>query len=336
MHRDHALLADRAEHSSGRYARLWARVRPWVVGAFFVLVAGLLLRLSRTIDWAQAWQSLLAYRPGTLLLGAGLALASYAVYCTYDLLGRHQTGHGLPAARVIGIGFVSYAFNLNLGSLVGGVAMRYRLYSRLGVGVGAITEVLALSLITNWLGYLFVGGLVFALSPLQLPPQWKIGNGGLHLLGAGMLVAAAVYIGACWLAKRRTWRVRGRDFELPSGRIAVGQLGLSSVNWMLIAGVVFVLLRDAVDYVTVLAVLLIAAVAGVVAHIPAGLGVLEAVFLALLSHRAGQGELMAALLAYRALYYLAPLALATIVFATTGMGARPKVVRQADTARRGT
>ena len=28
--------------------------------------------------------------------------------------------------------FVSYVFNLNLGSLVGGVAFRYRLYSRLG------------------------------------------------------------------------------------------------------------------------------------------------------------------------------------------------------------
>ncbi len=169
---------------------------------------------------------------------------------------------------------------------------------------------------------------VFALSPLQLPPDWRIGNGGLHLLGAGMLVAAAVYIGACWRAKRRTWCLRGRDFELPSGRIAVGQLALSSFNWMLIAGVVFVLLRDAVDYVTVLAVLLVAAVAGVVAHIPAGLGVIEAVFLALLSHRAGQAELVAALLAYRALYYLAPLALATIVFATTGMGKRPAPARR--------
>jgi uncharacterized membrane protein YbhN (UPF0104 family) len=309
--------------ASGRWQRVWVRLRPWAIGAFFALVAGLLVHLSHGIDWSQAGQSLRAYRPGTLLLAAALAFASYAVYCTYDLLGRHQTGHGLPAARVVGIGFVSYAFNLNLGSLVGGVAMRYRLYSRLGLGVGTITEVLALSLITNWLGYLFVGGFVFAISPPRLPPDWKVGNGGLHLLGIGMLIAVAVYVGACWRAKRRTWRLRGRSVELPAGRIALGQLALSSVNWMLIAAVVFVLLRGRIDYAAVLAVLLAAAVAGVVAHIPAGLGVLEAVFLALLSHRAGQGELMAALLSYRALYYLVPLALATVVFATTGMGAQP-------------
>jgi uncharacterized membrane protein YbhN (UPF0104 family) len=41
----------------------------------------------------------------------------------------------------------------------------------------------------------------------------------------------------------------------------------------------------------VLGVLLISCVAGVVAHIPAGLGVLEAVFLALLHGQLGQGTL---------------------------------------------
>lgn len=308
----------------GRIARLWPRVRPWAIGAFFVLVAGLLVRLSETIDWHEARRSLHDYRWPTLLGAAALALASYAVYCTYDLFGRRQTGHHLPAARVLGIGFVSYAFNLNLGSLVGGVAMRYRLYSRLGLGVRTITEVLALSLVTNWLGYLAVGGLVFAVSPLELPPDWRLGNRGLHFLGAAMLAVAAVYVGACWRATHRGVSVRGYRIELPALRIALGQLGASALNWLLIAGVVFVLLRGAVDYPTVLAVLLIAAVAGVVAHIPAGLGVIEAVFLALLSHRAGQAGLVAALLAYRALYYLVPLALATILFAATGMGARPR------------
>lgn len=42
--------------------------------------------------------------------------------------------------------------------------------------------------------------------------------------------------------------------------------------------------------------------------IPAGLGVLEAVYLALLSGSVKQGALMGAVLAYRVLYYLVPLA----------------------------
>jgi uncharacterized membrane protein YbhN (UPF0104 family) len=315
-----------SRHDGPRRTR-WARIKPWLVGAFFVLVAVLLVRLSRNVDWALAWQSIRSYQPGTLAIAAALALASYAVYCGYDLLGRHHTGHGLPVVRVAGVGFVSYAFNLNLGALVGGVAVRYRLYSRLGLDTAVTTQVLALSMLTNWLGYLLVGGMVFVVRPLQLPPQWELDSGGLRLLGAGMLLVAALYVGLCLRFGGRDWTLRGHRLKLPGVGVALLQFALSSLNWLIIAGVVFVLLRDQVDYLSVLAVMLVAAVAGVISHVPAGLGVLEAVFLALLSHRAGQGELMAALLAYRALYYLAPLSLATVLFFATGMGAKVEAGR---------
>jgi uncharacterized membrane protein YbhN (UPF0104 family) len=49
-------------------------------------------------------------------------------------------------------------------------------------------------------------------------------------------------------------------------------------------------------------------------HIPAGLGALEAVFVVMLGSRLPQSELLAALLAYRAIYYLAPLLLAVIAY----------------------
>ncbi len=67
-------------------------------------------------------------------------------------------------------------------------------------------------------------------------------------------------------------------------------------------------------YPTVLMVLLVAAIAGVVTHVPAGLGVLEAVFIALLAGQVPAPTLLGVLLAYRALYYLAPLALAVPLF----------------------
>jgi uncharacterized membrane protein YbhN (UPF0104 family) len=64
----------------------------------------------------------------------------------------------------------------------------------------------------------------------------------------------------------------------------------------------------------VLTVLLIGAVAGVVAHVPAGLGVLEFVFVALLSHQVSEGQLIGALLGYRAIYYIAPLLIAAVLY----------------------
>jgi hypothetical protein len=278
--------------------------------AFYVLVAVLLFKLARRVDWAQAWTDLRALPPAALLTAAGLAVASHALYATYDLIGRHETGHGLSRRAVLAVGFTSYAFNLNLGALVGGVAFRYRLYARLGLRADVTTRVLALSVLTNWLGYVFVGGWVLLLRPPTLPLGWVAVD--LRLLGAGLLLASGVYVALCFTARRREWTVRGHGLRLPRGHIALLQLALSAANWMLIAAVVHTLLRHQVPYATVLGVLLLAAVAGVIAHVPAGLGVLEAVFLVMLSQRLPQGELLAALLSYRVVYYLAPLALAAM------------------------
>jgi uncharacterized membrane protein YbhN (UPF0104 family) len=316
--------AGRGQPASSLTSRAWWPAAKRIFGILFLCgVLALVVHHARSVDWPAVLAALRAYPARTLLGAAALAAASFAVYYTYDLIGRHVTGPALAARQVVGVAFVSYAFNLNFGSLVGGVALRYRLYARLGLGADVTTRVLVLSLLTNWLGYLFVGGLVFLLAPMDLPPDWKLGSQGLRVLGAAMLVAASVYVGMCVFATRREWQLRGHTVALPSGRVALLQLGLSSVNWMLIAGVVWTVLQDRVDYPSVLGVLLVAAVAGVIAHVPAGLGVLEGVFVALLSHRVAQPELIAALLAYRAIYYLAPLLPAIALFLLAGARERP-------------
>lgn len=292
----------------------WAKLRRGFTVVFVLVVLGLIVNHARTIEWSAVGDALKELPARSLVLAALLAAASHAVYATYDLIGRRHTGHTVPTLRVLGVTFVSYAFNLNLGALVGGIAFRYRLYARQGLDVGTTTQVLTLSLLTNWLGYLALAGGLFLLAPPELPAGWAIASGGLRALGAGMLVAAAAYVLACFVSTRREWTLRGRTVRLPDGRLAALQLGLSCLNWLLIAGVVFVLLQGQIAYATVLGVLLLAAVAGAVAHVPAGLGVLEAVFVALLAPQLGQEELLAALLAYRAIYYLAPLAVAIALF----------------------
>jgi len=94
---------------------------------FMLMIPVLLYYLARNLDWNEVRQSLLAYKPGTLIVGLGLALCSYLVFASYDLLGRAYTGHKLPARQVLPVAFVCYAFNLNFTTWVGGVALRYRL-----------------------------------------------------------------------------------------------------------------------------------------------------------------------------------------------------------------
>ncbi|HLL18631.1 MAG TPA: YbhN family protein, partial [Rubrivivax sp.] len=159
----------------------WPAVRKWGGIAFIVLVLLLVARLASDMDWARAWQSLKAMPGWTLLAAAAFAACSHAVYSTYDLIGRHQTGHGVRPRRVLSVAFVSYAFNLNLGALVGGVAFRYRLYSRLGLASDVITRVLVLSMLTNWLGYLVLGGCVLLFAPPVLPEGWSLSQQALPL-----------------------------------------------------------------------------------------------------------------------------------------------------------
>jgi len=291
------------------------RLRRWLAGGFLVLVAALLVTQARELDWSHVGAALAKLSPATLGLAALLAAASHALYAHFDLLGKHYTGHELARSRVLAVTFVSYAFNLNLGTLVGGVGFRLRLYMHYGLAPATVARVLSLSLVTNWLGYLMLAGAMFAAHALSLPPSWKLDGGGLRLLGVAMMGAALAYLALCAFAKRRDWAWRGHAFHLPSARLALLQLAISMLNWALIGAVLYVLFGRRIEYAHVLSVLCIAAVAGALAQVPAGLGVLEAVFAALLSHRLPMAEVVGVLLAYRAVYYLVPLLLAIGLYA---------------------
>lgn len=290
---------------------------------FVVLIPVLLYSLARNLDWNEVRQSLLAYKPGTLAVGLVLAFTSYLAFASYDLLGRAYTGHHLPARQVLPVAFVCYAFNLNFTTWVGGVALRYRLYSRLGLDTPTITRILTLGLLTNWVGYMLLAGSVFALRLVKLPENWAVGATGLQLIGIALLALALGYLLACGFAKRRTWSLRGHELTLPSLRLALCQVALGMSNWALMAALIYWLLPHDLFYPSILGILLISCVAGVVAHIPAGLGVLEAVFLALLHGQLGQGSLVAALLGYRTLYYLIPLLVALVIYLVLENAPRP-------------
>ena len=320
-------------------AKLKISERPWwpwlkrgASTVFFALVAGLLISQARTIDWPEVLTSLKAYPLSVAGIAVLLAAASFTLYSCFDLLGRRYTGHMLGTLTVMTVTFVSYVFNLNLGSLVGGVAFRYRLYSRLGLNTGRITRVMTLSMLTNWIGYLLLGGLVFSIMPPTLPDSWPLSTAHLRLVGIVLVLIAAGYLALCIFSRQRELTVRGHLIVLPSARLAALQLLMGASNWLIMSGIIYVLLQQRVEFSAVVSVLLLAAVAGVIAHVPAGLGVLEAVFVALLSHQMPQPTILAALVAYRVIYYLAPLCMAAVVYLVMETRAKKLAAAGADTA----
>tara|TARA_R100000458_G_C8193971_1_gene186730 strand:- start:250 stop:861 length:612 start_codon:yes stop_codon:yes gene_type:complete len=172
-----------------------------------------------------------------------------------------------------------------------------------------------MSVLTNWLGYLWLAGLIFALGWITPPADWEIGRTALRVLGAGLLLASAIYLWACGFSKRRHWTIRKHEIYLPSLRLAVFQMLLGASNWALMALVVYFMLLQQAPYPVVLGILMISSVAGVIAHIPAGLGVIEAVFVTMLGGgELSQASIVAGLIGYRVVYFLIPLLFATVVY----------------------
>jgi hypothetical protein len=117
---------------------------------------------------------------------------------------------------------------------------------------------------------------------VKLPAHWYISQTTLRSSGR-LLLISAFYLWACAFAKRRHLTIKGQRLVLPSWRFALLQMAVSAPNWMAMGAIIWLLMAQQVDYFLVLGVLLVSSIAGVIVHIPAGIGVLEAVFIAMLS-----------------------------------------------------
>ncbi|MFY4258242.1 lysylphosphatidylglycerol synthase domain-containing protein [Achromobacter xylosoxidans] len=293
----------------------WPRIKkvlPWVVLA---VAAALLVYFGSSVDWPQVWQAVRRIPRDTVLLAAALVAPAYLAYAAMDLLGRRYTGHSLAWHKVLGVAMLSYALNLNLGVLVGGLGARLRLYARLGCRKSVATRVALFSAVSNWVGYGWVAGVLFASGAIVVPAGWEIGGGMLRLLGVGLLAMAIAYTWVCARATRRAATWMGMRVTLPRGRMAALQSVTAGLSWMLMGAIMYVLLQGKVAYPMVLGILLCTSFAAVVTRVPGGLGTTEAIFVAALSPRLPAAEVLGAALGYRALYALAPLCLALLAFA---------------------
>lgn len=296
------------------------RVRLGLSVALLLVAVVLLVDRGRSVDWDEVLAVLHTYDAARLATALGFAALAYGACSSYDLLARRYVRHGLAAPRVLAIDFVSYAVNLNLGALLGGMGFRYRLYSRHGVDAGQTTQIIGLAVLANWIGWLFVAGLALAFAPPARLSGLPLEPATLRLVALLPLAAVVAYLAACLIWQGRTWTWRDLVFECPTPTFALAQLALSSVNWLAAAAAVAWLLpatvaQAPVGFAHVLIALLASALGGLVIRLPAGLGVLEATFLALLGGAVGHGRLLAALLAFRAVYYLLPLAVALLLHA---------------------
>ncbi len=253
---------------------------------------------------------------GSLLVALAATAASYLFLTGYDLLALRYLQHALPYRQVLLTSFIATAVGHNLGmAMLSGGAVRLRSYTAWGLGAAEVATIVALVGMTFGVGASFSASLVLLLEPGLMGEVLHVGQGAIRALGILLLVAVALYIGTTWV-RQRPVRFRAWQFRLPSVQIALGQLVLSSLDLVSAALVLYCLLpaHAEVSFAVLLGVYIVALVAGIVSHVPGGLGVFETVLLLSLP-QIPRDSLLVSILLYRCIYYLLPLALAALTAA---------------------
>jgi phosphatidylglycerol lysyltransferase len=261
------------------------------------------------------WQDILAHvhaiSDAKLARAALFTVAGYGCLTLYDALAVRFAGARVPYPRIALISFMGYAIGHNVGlNTLSGGAIRYRAYTALGLGAKQIATIIAFGSVTFLLG----AGLLLGLSLLT---QAGMSGSVLHvhaslamLAGGVLLAAVTAYL---WLVCTRHEPLRFRRFVIPvpKPRVAFAQVGVACADLLCAASVLYVLLppQAAISFGAFAGIYLIAIAAGVLSNVPGGIGVFEAVLLVLLQS-VSKDSLLGALVAYRAIYYFAPFAVA--------------------------
>lgn len=297
----------------------FALARRWLLPVLSLCIfAAVVLVVRRELAGFHLAHVLASLReiPTPALLASVVCTAlSYWLLGFYDVLALRYLERSLPYGRTFFTSFVAYAFGHNLGfaTFTGG-AVRYRLYTAAGLGAADIATVAAFCALTTAIGLGALAGVAFLFEPEVASALWHLHAGAVQLIGAGLLAALAGY--ALWSSfGPRTIEIRGWSLRTPGVRIALLQLLVGMVDLAVSAAVLWWLLPAGTTLgpVAFAGVYAVAMTAGVASHVPGGLGVFESVIIIGL-HGTPMSPVLGALLAWRVIYNLLPLALAVALF----------------------
>ena len=248
-----------------------------------------------------------------LLLAFGLTAVNFAVLAGYDILALRYIGRPLPHVKAAFASFAGNAFSNTIGlSTLAGSSVRYRLYTSWGLTPGEVAKIVVFTTLTLWLGLFSIGGISFPLRPLPLPGWVPLPFHTTRPLGFLLLLPPLLYLLAA-SRKEPTWCIGKFELLLPEFKSALLQVVIASLDWALAAAVLYALLPPTanVNFPLVLGAFLLGQIAGLISQVPGGLGVFESCLIFLLTPRIPAPTLFATLVAYRLVYYAAPLAVAT-------------------------
>lgn len=299
------------------------RLQRFVAPALALGICALLLvvfqHLSESVDYRSVIRHLWHLAPSEWLGAMAATALSFAA-----LVGRDAVGLRYLDARVsrgaLWVGAIAGSALGNVtgfGALTGG-AVRCRVYGSAGVTAAQIGRMTVFTSLTLALALALMTALGMAAGAGTLAGVLHVAPDALRWIGGAVLACGAVLIAAC-PAKSRTVVPFGREwlrFAVPARRDLVAQLLLAALD-VVGAGLALwaVMPRAHVGFPDFLTVYSAAMLLGLIGHTPGGIGVFEAAMVFALGSDVPASQVLAALLAYRAIYFGAPLALSAALLA---------------------
>jgi len=304
-----------SSHGPTRLEKVSRVIGSVVVLLIFAGAAWLLyheLRHYRVRDIRHSLRMIPASRVG---LAVGLAALNYLILIGYDFLAIRSIRHPLGLGRIALASFTGFATSFNFGALLGGTSVRYRLYSAWGLSAVDILRLVLMLGLTFWFGIFGLAGVLFLIDPFPIPAALALPFATVRPLGWGLLALTIGYLGLSVFWKRPI-RFRNTQVSLPGPGISALQLTIAAADLIVAAAILYVLLPAGfgLDYFEFLGIYVLAVVAVILTHVPGGVGVFELMVLKLAGAESNE-PLVAALLIFRAVYYLLPLLISAVLLA---------------------
>ena len=286
----------------------------------FCIAAYLLYRALSAYDRAKIVEAIFATQRPSLALGALFVACSYFSLTLFDTLAIRYVGAKLPYRRIALASFTALSIGHTLGvAAASSGAIRYRFYSRWGMGAGDIARIILFCAMTAGLGLNTLMGLALLLQANVAAKLLGFSQAGAIALGAACLLLTALYV-ALAAVLHRPLTIRRWEIPIPPVKLALAQISIGTIDFCFVAAALYELFPAivAVGYFAVATVYVLANVASIVSHVPGGLGVLEAVVI----HVLPEVSVIGALVAFRFIYFLVPFTIGAALFAACELAQR--------------
>jgi glycosyltransferase 2 family protein len=245
-------------------------------------------------------------------------LLAYAALAWYDRIALLHLNRqeGISWFYVAVCSFVTYALAHNIGaSVLSGGMVRLRAYTAKGLAAAEVAILVAMCSFTFVFGTIMLLGVVLVFEPeiveplAEMSPIFEKNAIVFQIAGGAMLAFCLLYVIGSWL-HFKPLKMGARELVYPRLPVVMRQCVAAPIELIGAAGIIYFALPpdSSPEFFVVLGAFLLSFSAGLLSQVPGGVGVMEAVFLAIMPDIPAS-SVVAALLVWRLLYLLLPLAL---------------------------